>query len=69
MLITECVYCGWALFVSLDESYLSLLEENKQLISKHICEKCGKTNYVEHRRVGGETFGEDDERVKRLEAV
>ena len=66
MIFTECVYCDKSFIVSLDESYLGLLKKGKQLISKHKCEKCGKNNYVEHKRFGGETFGEDDERVRRL---
>jgi len=66
MIQTECVYCNDPFFVTLDEEYLEMLKENKQLISAHTCESCGKVNYVEHRRMGGETFGEDDERAEKL---
>lgn len=31
-----------------------MLKDNKQLVTKEVCEKCGKTNFVEHRRIGGE---------------
>ena len=64
MIFTECVYCDEPIIVSLDERYLKLLKDGQQLVSKHKCEKCGKTNYVEHKRIGGETFGEDDKRAK-----
>ena len=66
MIFTECVKCGNAIIVPLEESYLEELEKGRALVSKEICEKCGTVNFVEHRRVGGETFGEDDERAKRL---
>lgn len=66
MIFTECVYCGEPIIVPLEETYLGELEQGKQMVSKEVCEKCGKVNYVEHRRVGGETFGEDDERAKKL---
>ena len=69
MIFTECVYCGEPFTVSLDERYLELLKGGRQLVSKHKCEKCRKTNYVEHKRVGGETFGEDDKRAKKLKKV
>ncbi len=67
MIFTECVYCSEPIFVSLNEDYLMLLKKGKQLVSKEICEKCGKANYVEHRRMGGETFGEDDPRAKKID--
>lgn len=66
MIFTECVYCNEPIIVSLNEEYLRLLKKGKQLISKHICEKCKKINYIEHKRMGGETFGEDDDRAKKL---
>ncbi len=66
MIITECVYCNEPIMVSLQEEYLDDLKEGKQLVSKEVCPKCGKNNYVEHRRMGGETFGEDDERFNKL---
>lgn len=66
MIFTECVKCGEAIIISLEENYLDLLKKGKQLVSKHICKKCGTVNFVEHKRMGGETFGEDDERAKKL---
>ena len=69
MIFTECVYCGEPIIVSLDERYLGLLKSGKQLVSKEPCEKCGKNNYIEHKRFGGETFGEEDERAVRLDKL
>jgi len=66
MIFTSCVYCDEPLTVSLQEEYLDLLKEDKQLVSKEVCSKCGKANFVEHKRLDGETFGEDDERFEKL---
>lgn len=66
MIFTECVYCDEPIIVPLDEGYLELMKKGRQLIEKVVCKKCGKTNFVEHKRVGGETFGEDDKRAKNL---
>lgn len=66
MIFTECVYCDEAIIVPLSEWYLDELKHGRQVVSKEVCDKCGKVNYVEHRRVGGETFGEDDPRAKKL---
>lgn len=66
MIFTECVYCGESFTVQLDNTYLGLLHRGHQLVSKYYCESCGKVNFVEHRRVSGETFGEDDPRVRRM---
>lgn len=66
MIFTECVYCGEPIIVELNEDYLKELNKGRQMVSKHICNKCEKANFVEHRRMGGETFGEDDERAKNL---
>ena len=69
MIFTACVNCDELIIVPLDEDYLPELEGGRQLVSKEICSKCGAVNYIEHRRVGGETFGEDDERAKKLEVL
>ena len=69
MIITECVYCGNSIMVPIEEEYLTLLKDGRQMVSKEICKKCGKVNYVEHLRVGGETFGEEDPRAKELKKV
>lgn len=69
MIFTECIYCNEPFTVSLGEDYLDLLKKGKQLISKHECENCKKINYVEHKRVGGETFGKEDERAKKLQQL
>lgn len=66
MIFTECVYCNEPIIVTLNEDYLDELKEGRQLVSKEICEKCGNANFVEHKRIGGETFGEDDKRAKEL---
>ena len=66
MIFTECVYCGEPIIVALNEDYLDYLGKGKQMVSKERCEKCGKTNFVEHKRLDGETFGENDERAKKL---
>ena len=66
MIFTECVYCNEPIIVPLNEAYLGQLESGKQMVSKEVCEKCAKVNFVEHRRLGGETFGEDDKRAKKL---
>lgn len=66
MIFTECVYCDEPFAVPLDINYMAHLNLGRQLVTKHTCDGCGKTNYVEHRQMGGETFGEDDERAKQL---
>lgn len=69
MIFTECIKCNEPITVPLNEDYLNNLKEGKQLISKEVCVKCETVNYVEHKRVGGETFGEDDKRALMLNKV
>ena len=61
-----CVRCSEPLVLALNEAYLEMLKEGRQLVSVHTCERCGETNYVEHKRVGGETFGEDHPKARAL---
>lgn len=69
MIQTECVYCHEPLLIPLNEDYLRLLADGEQLVSQEICPQCERVNYVEHRRDGGETFGEDDDRAKELKEL
>ena len=66
MIFTACVYCNSPIIIPLDERYLDFLEEGKKLYTKEVCEKCGKANFVEHRRLDGETIGEDNPIVKKF---
>jgi len=66
MIFTNCVSCDAGFAVSLNENYIPLLHEGRQLITTHYCTACGTRNYLEHRRLGGETFGDDDPRAKGL---
>lgn len=66
MIFTECIHCGNQIIIPLEEEYLDLLKSGKQLVSREICDKCNTVNYVEHKRIGGETFGENDDRAKKL---
>lgn len=60
MIFTACVKCNHGFCVSLDEKYLDFMAEGKAMLTRHECEKCGAVNFVEHRRIGGETLSEEE---------
>lgn len=66
MIFTECVVCGEPFAVELDEGYLPALHDGRQLVTTHICDTCSTRNHVEHRKIGGQTFGDGDPRASRL---
>lgn len=69
MIFTECIKCNESIIVPLENNYINILKEGKQLISKEICANCGTINYVEHKKIGGETFGETDKRALMLKKL
>lgn len=69
MIFAACVYCDEPFALPINEDYLPMLEQGQQLVSRVECEKCQRITYVEHRRVGGEVFGEDDPRAEMLSRV
>jgi len=42
VIFTECVHCAEPIAVSLDERYLGVLDEGRQLIERVTCAKCGR---------------------------
>lgn len=60
MIFTSCTNCDHGFSVYLDERYLDFMKESKAMFTCHECEKCGHVNFVEHRRVGGETISENE---------
>lgn len=69
MIFTNCVVCGHPFIVELDEQYLPMLKQGKQLIERIECEECGAENFIEHRRFGGVTMDRETVESKGLKKL
>lgn len=59
VIFASCIRCDKGFTVYLDERYLDALKENKVTYTRHVCE-CGQVNFVEHRRILGQTISEEE---------
>lgn len=59
MIFTECLECGHPIAVYLNEAYLENMKRGERTFQLHVCEVCDAENFIEHRRIDGETMNRE----------